>query len=258
MKKLSILQSASEAALSQRSPLFLKEKGGAGESSTAHSFTLIELLVVIAIIAILAAILLPALNSARQRGMMSSCTSNMHNMAIASAAYSDAYDGYLVPACQQGYKKWYVLLTRMFNSGVSSNEVDPIFIDPAQTENLNSALKAGKNQYSTYSHSAYNGADAYASGAKHATIYKVDKIVNPSMRPQIICCYDQSTTAIPAINAFTDKNLKADVDMKRMTMDRHNGTINILNVNGNVESISIPGEAANYPVNRLRFDKESW
>jgi len=63
-----------------------------------HScFTLIELLVVIAIIAILAAILLPALNSARERGKMISCTSNQKTMAQHIFNYADVNEDYYVP-----------------------------------------------------------------------------------------------------------------------------------------------------------------
>ena len=57
-----------------------------------HLFTLIELLVVIAIIAILAAMLMPALQKAREAGRSSSCQSNLRQIGLAVANYADAND----------------------------------------------------------------------------------------------------------------------------------------------------------------------
>ena len=60
-----------------------------------RGFTLIELLVVVAIIAILAAMLLPALNRAREAAKTAACQAGMKNLGIAMSLYSADYGGYL-------------------------------------------------------------------------------------------------------------------------------------------------------------------
>jgi len=60
------------------------------------AFTLIELLVVIAIIAILMAILMPALNRVKEQGKRAACLGNMKQLALCWIMYADDYDGKIV------------------------------------------------------------------------------------------------------------------------------------------------------------------
>jgi prepilin-type processing-associated H-X9-DG protein/prepilin-type N-terminal cleavage/methylation domain-containing protein len=73
-----------------------------GPRAARAAFTLVELLVVIGIIAVLIAMLMPALRTARETANCSKCLANLRQLGVALSMYENDNNGYIPPACGSG------------------------------------------------------------------------------------------------------------------------------------------------------------
>lgn len=207
-------------------------------------FTLIELLVVIAVIALLIAILLPALAAARESGKRIECMSNVRQIGLAFAMYTnesdDTFPVYAVGSISDPYTWAYFLIQGSYVPNVGTFYSCPS-MKPTYSQFLNTAVR--------YTHYGYNfrgiGSNAFVTGTLSgppARNVDIKKPTHTIVLGDVADAVHLNQGRYSIVNEFVSAGAWGVVDA------RHNRSANMLWADGHASgpSVSVPEHSLQY------------